>query len=213
MSLEYCAFLGLQDMMEDSVLMLQTSCKSQQDMGSECRRLLILAGVLKSPLYSHYKGNLHEDCCKLCSSGSYFLWWFPPFLKKERTIQTNLFSVGHTSINYAYLLCIFQLFFWTFLGSGSPFLLVNPVHSVILVIWEAPAYLKAMASFVFPSSYWITRWCTSDIPSSRLMKAPFFFVQVVLRQKFLHTHTSSSYLIDTLRHHAWNMLLFTYLCL
>lgn len=198
-------------MMEDSVLMLQTSCKSQQDTGSECRRLLILAGVSKSPLYSHYKGNLHEDCCKLCSSGSYFLWWFPSFPKKrDNSVNWFIFCyfLLHISIIYAYLLCIFQLFFWTFLGSGSLFLHVNPVHSLILVIWEAPAYLKAMASFVFPSSYWITCWCISDIPSSRLMKAPFFFVQVVLRQKLLHTHTSSSYLIDTLGHHAWNMLLF-----
>lgn len=200
-------------MMEDSVLMLQTSCKSQQDTGSECRRLLILAGVSKSPLYSHYKGNLHEDFCKLCSSGSYFLWWFPPFPKKETIVWIDLFSVGHASIIYVYLPCIFQLFFWTLLVTGCLFLDVNPVHSLPLVIWEAPAYLKVMASFVFPSSYWITCWCTSDIPSSRLMKAPFFFVQVVLRQRFLHTHTSSSYLIDTLRHHAWNMLLFMYLCL
>lgn len=103
----------------------------------------------------------------------------PPTNKGVNTVN---FSVRHTHIIYTYLLCIRQLFLWTFLGSGSLFLFVNPVLSLALVTWEAPAYLKTMASFVFPSSYCITCWCTSDIPSTRLMKAPFFFIQVILRQ-------------------------------
>lgn len=187
------------------------SWKSQQDTGPEWRRLWILAGVSKCFLYSHYKRQfawslLQTPILRLLFAA--VTSSFPPRKRQHCGLILCQTHQRNSCIPALHLPLI------SLDPSGtweSPF--VNPVCALPFVIWEAPAYLKMMASFVFPSSYWITCWCTSDIPSTGLMKAPFFFVQVVLRQKSLHTHTSSSYLIDVLRHHAWNMPLFMYLCL
>lgn len=100
---------GYKDTVEESVFILQTGWKSQQYMGSECRRLLILAGVSKSLLYSHYKRWFAWGLSQTPVLRILFFAVTSSFTQKRANSVNWFHFVGHIRIIYAYLLCIFLI--------------------------------------------------------------------------------------------------------
>lgn len=140
-----------------------------------------------------------------------FLGLFPPFPRKETTVWTDLFSVGHISIIYTYLhfpvVSLDLSGMWESLPACESCTFTHSCNLGGSCIFESDG-LICFSKFLL-NHLLVYKWHSKQ----QINEGAFLLCTVILRQTFLHTHTSSSYLIDTLRHHAWNMLLFTYLCL
>lgn len=151
---------GCKDMVEESAFALRASWKPPQATRSDCLRFLILAGVGKWLLCSDYK---RPFACGLAQLPLLRIWCFcrtavtSSFPCKESMVQTAFISpIGYICIIYAYLLCLVWWLLGHLRGLGASLCCEPRALACSCNLGGSWICEKMMASFVFPSSYWIT---------------------------------------------------------